>query len=288
MDSFRYEFDAPAGAADGGGAPPPIEIEEAHDAIGHRVWDGAVLLGKFLEHLHAAREAVVAACAASGDGGGGDDDAAALAAAVSRLRFDAPTPAPSADACRVIDVGSGTGICAMMAARIAARASAPLRVVATDLPGVVPRLARNVAAVGVAYMVQAAPLPWGDADAAAAALAAVSDAAAWRATAAAPPAPAGVDVILACDLAGPPVPLGAALASTLATLLRAGRPHPAPPPILLLLCQSHRDLTATLLPALAAAGVHLLPLPPAALHPAYRSDRHTLYAAVGTTPAARP
>jgi hypothetical protein len=155
-----------------------LRLPEVHDHVGTRVWDAAVLLSRSLEHRVA----------------GGD----------LCLR-----------GARVLELGAGTGLCGLVAARLG---DARTRVLCTDQPALVAQLGHNAAANAEAARVEGAPCTWGDEAHHAALDARLRQWAAEAAAAAAAEAAAGA-------------PDGAVAASAPATpLLPQQQQQPLPPP----------------------------------------------------------
>ena len=267
--SFTYSFDDDATTL-------PLAVRESHEAVGCRVWDGAMLCSKYLERERA-------------------NPGGYFAAALNR-----------ADAHRsvVVELGAGTGLVGLVVASLLGQVTTPTpSVVLTDLPLLLPRLRDSVARnASVASTVSVRPLVWGNAGHAADLLASMGREGSWLA--------AG-DLVVASDLAAPikhvadlmmtlralmPPPSltepstttrpagcnGAApvhgctdftpttlLARTAASLAGVG-------PLLLLCCQAEREFTPPLLEALIAVYA-VSKVPVEELHPAYTSAKHAIY-----------
>lgn len=150
-EDFEYVFDAmpSLGGTDessGVAVCEPLRILEDHDEIGHRVWDGAMVLSKFMERLMLHCTDVLAALERSG---ASNEDKAVLAAALSAFNLDGRS---------VLEVGSGTGIVAMVIAALAAVRGQTPTIVATDIPSVIPKLSLHLSRNACGAAVTARPL----------------------------------------------------------------------------------------------------------------------------------
>jgi hypothetical protein len=272
-DGFVYTYD--------GDAHAPLRLPESHAFVGARVWDAAVLHAKWLEAVASRRHTRVGADgdAARGEAGGGGT-------------WCNPTTFVLAHSV-VVELGAGTGLVGLVAATLGGGRCAG---VLTDQPPLVPQLAANAAAAGLAGRVHALPLTWGNDEHARGVVEAAAVAAGW----------AGGDdsggqgptltdaLLLACDMAAPvrDVPpfvcslraLCRGLAERRASATAVPRGEAWRGPRLLLAVQHHREFTPPLLAALAAEGCDVARVPDASLHPAYVSPRHSVY--VVTPPAA--
>ena len=254
--------DTGAGTNEGAGSPPlaplaPLHLIETHEDTAGRVWDAAVQLCKALELGRSLRRGGAppllpllphAFAGHGGHGGGGG----------------APV--------RVLEIGAGLGLVSLVTARLLA---GPARVLATDLPGVVPRIRRNLEANGFAQgggkgsgegsgeggsggsdglvCVRATDLRWGDAGAAARAIA-------WLG--------GRPQLVLASDLA--------ATVAAMAPCVETMREVMARDSVLLLACHTHRDSTAPLLEGLRAF-CSVRRVRDEALPATHRSAKHELY-----------
>lgn len=162
----------------------PINIIETHEEIGCRVWDAASLLGKFLE-AHAGELTGVLAH------------------------------------CNIVELGAGTGITAMVAARLLPSST---RILATDIPAVCRATQATLAHNSLEKRVTCEPLVWGNSEHIAAAHEwaksrppskdSVSAYAASEASAAC----SAVDLVIACDIAAP-IKYAESFVATVAALL---------------------------------------------------------------------
>ena len=276
---FMYRFDNEA--------LPQIVLHESHEAVGARVWDGAVLLGKYLEKE----------------------------AAVSGGLFVA-TPTPPATGGRIIvEIGAGTGLVGLVLSSLLNKCAAASggregllqydsTVIMTDMPALLPRIQsgidRNALRDGGRTKREAMPLVWGNAEHAERLLTAHG-----RGACLAPG-----DVIVASDLAAPlsaasallctlqtlmppttaldsvagtilsptsPPPYLSAAADTAATSLSSVFASIAPHvPVMLLCCQLHRDFTEPLISG-CSERYTVCRVPPAELHPHFVSEKHAVF-----------
>lgn len=256
---FVYRFD--------GNAHPPLRLPESHAFVGARVWDAAVLQAKWLE-------AAAARVGANAPRGG-----AATAA----------TPAALSGSV-IVELGAGTGLVGLVAATLGGGRCAA---VLTDQPPLVPQLAANAAAAGLASRVHALPLTWGRDEHARAVVEAAAVSAGWARRDGGGAGPILTDaLLLACDMAAPVrdvppfVSSLRALCRGLAERRAVALPEKAacwPGPRLLMAVQHHREFTPPLLAALVAEGCEVARVPDASLHPDYVCPRHSVHI---VTPAA--
>jgi len=113
-----------------GDPPVHLAIKEGHGLVGHRVWDGASVMGKWLERASASKD-VSGSC-----------------------------PFLPWSSRSVIELGTGTGIVSMILANLPN--IRPRRIVATDLGPVVRTAAGHVTSNGLGRHVICAELAWGD------------------------------------------------------------------------------------------------------------------------------
>jgi predicted nicotinamide N-methyase len=272
----RWLSPAPAPAP----APAPLRFIETHEDTAGRVWDAAVQLGKFLELQRLQRGPPLLPLWPR------------AFAVVPGATPPPPLPQPPlSPPLRVLEIGAGMGLVSLVVARLLA---CPARVLATDLPGVVPRLRRNFAVNGfgesgegggagaagaastaaatsdavscvvggnaaatAAMVCRCDDLRWGDAGAAARAVA-------WLG--------GQPHLVLASDLAA----TVAAMAPCVATL----REVLAQDSVLLLACHTHRDSTAPLLEGLREF-CSVRRVRESALPPRHRSGKHELFRGAG-------
>lgn len=262
--AFTYRFDD---------ARRQLEFVESHDQIGFRVWDGAMIVSKWLE-------------GAVKDG---------------RIDFSGR---------RIVELGAGTGIVGLVASMLG---DDDTKAVLTDMPALIPRMADNISSNGVSARCCAMPLTWANEDHVATVLddsggppdiviacdmaAAVKYVAPFMESLArllpsvgrtdkemssstgeksSMPTPPAQSVAATSDGANnelaeafltdfPPIDAGAIIKS----------------PCFLLCAQHHREFTAPLLQACAARYTVRI-VPQEQWHPDYRSQRHSIYVITAT------
>jgi predicted nicotinamide N-methyase len=228
----------------------PIFMRENHDQIGHRVWDGAMIMSKFLERCVFGMSAELSTSCFS-------------AALVNSLKSGFA-------GMRVLEVGSGTGIVGMVAARLSTvKDSAPASFWATDIPAVIPQLATNIVRNNLQHIMMAEPLTWGNAEHEDALMEKVNKSGTRNL----------FDVIIASDLAAPES-AAPALVSSLLRIMRACHS----PPVLIVVSQLHREFTPAFRAALSgSAAFESVDIPSTAWHPDYTSERHCLWVSTLST-----
>lgn len=201
----------------------PLRLMESHAFVGTRVWDAAVVLARCMERMSSQ----------------------------GRLLLEGR---------RVVELGAGTGLVGLVAARLGAR------VLLTDVAALVPGLRGAIDANGLAGTTTAAPLLWG----------CEADAASVLATLRGEGGEARSGLLLiASDMAAPEREVPAFMA-TLARLMPPMEAGVEGKPCLLLCTQRHRDFTAPLLAALSEV-YRLAAVPADALHPHFITARHNVW-----------